>query len=315
MLILSYHGVCESDPHPALQPFHCTRASFEKQIRWVAKNYDIVSLDQAAPYLRGEAKSKTKMALITVDDGLRSAKTQIAPVLSSLGVPFSLFVTTHCVGQSWLPVFAGRLALWYTRIATFNEYRLMDERDRLRAINEVIPKVKKGAIAERQKWLNQFHDLLPEEKWQELSRAYAQDRLLAWDEVAELSRSGVEIGSHGSRHALLGEHLPLSEIAFELKESRNALIATLGNCRSIAYPGGGPGDVSDAAIKLAGSIGYEFGFTTRFGLCGPQANPLALPRVCPPAEYERFLVWMKHQPWRLLNGYRRFRVYLEGRAK
>lgn len=313
VLVLSYHGVCEGAPHPALQPFHCTAEAFDQQARWLAKNYDLLSPDEAALVLKSQSRKRGKFALITVDDGLVSAKTLIAPILKSLSISFSLFVTTRFVGQSWLPVFIGRLALWYTRQPQFKGYRLMDERDRMRAINELIPKVKKGTPTARENWNREFIALLPEEKWLELAKEYYLDTLLDWNEVSELHANGVEIGSHGSRHLLLSEHLQLTDIATELSESRKSLIAKFGRCRAIAYPGGGPGDVSAEASQLAALEGFEFGYTTRFGAFKQGVNLLEIPRVCPPIDYKRFLIWMKHEPWWLLNGYRRFRAHLEER--
>lgn len=94
---------------------------------------------------------------------------------------------------------------------------------------------------------------------------------LNWEELAELSASGWEIGSHTRTHPRLTE-LGDSELAEELLESRLELERRLGvPCRSIAYP---YGDYDRRVGVAAANAGYAAGTTlppgpwdeSRFGL-------------------------------------------------
>jgi peptidoglycan/xylan/chitin deacetylase (PgdA/CDA1 family) len=99
--------------------------------------------------------------------------------------------------------------------------------------------------------------------------------LLGWDEIAELARRGVQIGSHTVNHAMLSS-LSNADLVRELGRSRMLIEERLGqSVDAIAYP---YGDVDAAVAHLAGACGYTLGVT-----CDPRHaelfdRPLLLPR-------------------------------------
>ena len=106
-----------------------------------------------------------------------------------------------------------------------------------------------------------------------------------WDELRSLRERGIELGSHGIRHA----HLPLlsdAELQREVRESKTELEAELGRpCTDFAYPYGEHDERVRAAVKAAG---YERGFAL-WG--GPKGDPFALPRLD---------LYRRHSPTRAL---------------
>jgi peptidoglycan/xylan/chitin deacetylase (PgdA/CDA1 family) len=121
---------------------------------------------------------------------------------------------------------------------------------------------------------------------------------LGWDELAELSAAGWEIGSHTRTHPRLTEIGDDRELNAQLLESRLELERRLGiPCRSIAYP---YGDYDRRVGMAAADAGYAAGVTlppgpwdeTRFGLSRVGVYGIDTPRrfrlkVCRPLRWFR----------------------------
>ena len=100
--------------------------------------------------------------------------------------------------------------------------------------------------------------------------------LCAPEQLRELARHGVEVGSHGQSHAPL-DRLGDAELAGELCESAAALEALgLERPRLLAFPYGRAGA---RERRAAAAAGYRLAFTVRPGLVTPASDPLALPRI------------------------------------
>jgi peptidoglycan/xylan/chitin deacetylase (PgdA/CDA1 family) len=95
---------------------------------------------------------------------------------------------------------------------------------------------------------------------------------LTWDQLADLSLLGWEIGSHSRTHRLLSR-LSDEDLHAEVAGSRQDVVEHLGSCLSFSYPWG---VLSPRAIEAAGAAGYvaASGLTGRF----LRHNPLAVPR-------------------------------------
>lgn len=107
---------------------------------------------------------------------------------------------------------------------------------------------------------------------------------MGWAQLADLARSGWEVGSHTGSHPHLTQ-LDDRQLVDELQRSKNACEQRLGvPCRSLAYP---HGDVDGRVVKLTRAVGYRGGATLHTGLRRP--GPLQWPRV----------VLYRHEPlWR-----------------
>lgn len=81
----------------------------------------------------------------------------------------------------------------------------------------------------------------------------ADERVLTVDELREMKRAGILIGSHSVRHRRMTELSP-AETLDEFTESRNALAEILGeNVRTFALPYGAR---NAEVVRLAASAGY-----------------------------------------------------------
>jgi len=98
---------------------------------------------------------------------------------------------------------------------------------------------------------------------------------LAWSEMREMSRLGVDFGAHTVSHPDL-RALPDGEIEREMAESRRILEDRLGVAvTTFAYPFG----FHDARVCAVAARLFDAAFTDRLGLAAPGEPRHALPRV------------------------------------
>ncbi len=109
---------------------------------------------------------------------------------------------------------------------------------------------------------------------------------LTWDEVRELQRRGVEIGSHTAGHVALAKLTP-EEIGQQLMRSKEAIRLQTGKPPvTLAYPFGSRSPEVEAQL---GQTGYLAACTGKPGWNGAQMNPYQLRRVNLPAP--KFGIW------------------------
>jgi peptidoglycan/xylan/chitin deacetylase (PgdA/CDA1 family) len=85
---------------------------------------------------------------------------------------------------------------------------------------------------------------------------------LSREEILEMSRHGIEFGSHSLTHALLHQ-ISLPEIRLEVDESKRQIEALLQTpCKVFAYPAG---YFSEAAKRVIAEAGHLAAFSTTYG--------------------------------------------------
>jgi peptidoglycan/xylan/chitin deacetylase (PgdA/CDA1 family) len=97
---------------------------------------------------------------------------------------------------------------------------------------------------------------------------------MCWDDLAQLTAKGWEIGSHTCTHRRLTT-LSDDDVRAELEQSRSRCEERLGDsCTSVAYP---YGDEDERVAEIAASVGYVAGGRLSSSLA--QSSPLRWPRV------------------------------------
>jgi len=113
-------------------------------------------------------------------------------------------------------------------------------------------------------------------------RCFKSRECLAWSEIRELHRAGIEFGSHTVHHPELVD-LPWPEIQSEISDSKSQIETHIGNrVRGFAYPYAFPQTRRDFVgqfkdLLMAG--GYETCVTTQIGRHRPGADPLQIKRL------------------------------------
>jgi peptidoglycan/xylan/chitin deacetylase (PgdA/CDA1 family) len=101
-------------------------------------------------------------------------------------------------------------------------------------------------------------------------------RMLAWQQVLEVSAAGVEIGAHSHTHPEL-DQLGAGRLARELRDSKALLEDKLGGAvPALAYPFG----YSSTRVRQAArAAGYEHACAVGNTIADAAADPFALPRL------------------------------------
>jgi peptidoglycan/xylan/chitin deacetylase (PgdA/CDA1 family) len=85
---------------------------------------------------------------------------------------------------------------------------------------------------------------------------------MSQDEILEMSRAGIEFGSHTMTHQLLNQ-IPEAEVISEIEQAKNAIENLVQKpCWTLAYPAGFVTKTAQQAVARAGHIGA---FSTVYG--------------------------------------------------
>ena len=270
LVILVYHRVCEAANDPFYRPLIVASDVFERQMRRLRDAFRLLRLEDLATLVDGSGRLDLAepAALVTFDDGYRDNATLAAPILRSLGIPATIFVTTAFVGPP-------RALPWWDRVAyAVQACRLRALRidrpepatielagDRAQAVSALItPRIAAG-------WRADEADLLHLEERAGIDRtardAAAARLFLHPEELAELAAGPhptFQVGAHTHTHRFLNG-LPPDDLADELSRPKAILEKWLGQLvNTVAYPYGGPGAFDQATQERARAAGYGFGF-------------------------------------------------------
>jgi peptidoglycan/xylan/chitin deacetylase (PgdA/CDA1 family) len=294
--VVTYHGVLPAGyevADPSLDGGWVTAESFRRQLHLLSSRYNVVSPEQVRLWCRGEVSLPPRAVLVTCDDGLANAVSDMLPILREEGFSCLFFVTAESLSKSpamlWYeelhltlltapdgPLegnFCGvavksqlgssvpqRRSVWRNLVSTLSE---CDASARLG-----IAKAIRVHFNMQSDWHLRYVDV----------RA-SRFRLLMPDEIKQLLAGGMSIGSHTISHPKLSR-LPADSAWKEISESRCELERTLGiPVWSIAYPFGGCDSVSGRELQMAERAGYDCAFTNVGGGFGQEMPRFGIPRV------------------------------------
>lgn len=265
--ILAYHRVFDMGDEAAF-PFDpelvsATSADFRWQMEQVLRAGTPITFRRLAEALDGGQELPARPILVTFDDGHRDNFTHALPVLRSLGVPATVFLSTGyvgCPGTFWFDRVAqllyraprGRVevaaATFMAELDGVASRRVAAGR-LLAALKGVPDAARRGALAELEAKL--------------APAAPAGDQALSgavtWDEARALAAAGVELGSHTVSHPILTQ-VDDAALERELVDSRGAIEReTAQPVTAIAYPVGGEQAFDGRVAAAAARAGYRFG--------------------------------------------------------
>jgi peptidoglycan/xylan/chitin deacetylase (PgdA/CDA1 family) len=103
--------------------------------------------------------------------------------------------------------------------------------------------------------------------------------ICTWEDLAELTRSGVSVQSHGVSHRAL-QTLRYAELREEVAKSKDVLEAGLGiRVEAFAYPFGDDGRNPEQTKELLRKSGYRAAFLARGGSLNTLVDPYRLNRL------------------------------------
>jgi peptidoglycan/xylan/chitin deacetylase (PgdA/CDA1 family) len=286
LVILNYHRIRQDHTiEPCLLDegvFGPTQSAFERQVKWLKAHFEVLSECELLDVVRQTGRFGSRFAAITFDDGYRDNYDLAYPVLRAHAVPAIFFVCPTFIDK--------RLLGWWDVIAYLVK---ASEKPSLALRGETIP-----VRGQEQAAIRKLHDWMkvrpPTETIgliDELRKACGVDlpapslrdeQLMTWDQICEVSRGSVAIGSHTQTHRVLAS-LSEEEQRWELSQSKTALESKLGlPVRTLAYPVGGYQNFTAVTMRLARDCGYQGAFSFHTGVNLPgDGNPYNLRRIAP----------------------------------
>lgn len=257
ILHLGYHYVRNgSAPGP-----NCSSDRLCLQIEALkADGYELMTCSEVARRFVANRPLPEKHATLSFDDGLRDQYTTAFPILKKRGVPATFFVITCPFGHKLPPVigfqilidlFSAQLLEREILPKVFAGTPFVDWLDPAKTPGvEDTKKLGEPREFRRIKWM--FNHCVPQaikiEKLDEMFEEYlgrgsqvkfVREYFMSRAELAQMSRSGMEIASHTATHPAL-DVTGLDEISDEMELSQQAIREITGiSPKSFAWPFGG----------------------------------------------------------------------------
>lgn len=276
LLIVCYHGV-RADESASRHWLLLPQSALERQLRWLRTAYDVLPIDEAIARLHaGEARRP--MAAITFDDGYRSNATLALPLLQSLGLPATIYLTTGHVDSgamlwtTWLDlVLQGRAAPppWLSeRCAPVAP----DPKEALKRL----PSAEREAVLARLR-----EEVESDARVQSNVERHAPDfAMLTWDEVRSAAASRLlTFGGHTLSHPIVSR-LADDDVGREIGMSMDRVAREVNAVtRTFAYPNGRAIDFDQRAVDAIRRHGGTAAVTTIEGINRRAHDAFALRRL------------------------------------
>jgi peptidoglycan/xylan/chitin deacetylase (PgdA/CDA1 family) len=296
--ILYYHRVNdERDPFYPSMPVDV----FERQMRFVARRYRVVSLARLIEHL--ESGAPGTLLAITFDDGYRDNYENAFPILQRYGLAATIFLSTGSLDTGdplWFEVLSGAVKTTSREFLDLEAdiprrfwMRTLDER--LRANGELFALLRQMPEEERRQ---RVQAILRELAAPSGSR---RDMMLTWDQVRRMKQHGLDFGGHTVTHPFLSR-LTRDQVSWEVSECKRRIEAELqAPVSHFAYPNGREEDFGPWNKDVLREAGYEAALSTIWGLNYRSTDRMELRRGQPWEEDEAVFAY-KMDWYQLVNG-------------
>jgi peptidoglycan/xylan/chitin deacetylase (PgdA/CDA1 family) len=275
-VILAYHRVLRAEDlnEDFVQPGMYVLADvFEKQMRFLKDAFEVVPLsDLLVRWRTGAWDTGARYCAITFDDGWFDNYLYAYPILRRYGMPATVFLPTAYIGTQarfWWDELAQVLRCWHlTHVGAHEEDDLAEPWGRY----PWLAHLKEEPTEERLDRILEKFKGVPEREigeWLQATRralgVKIPDRrtLLNWQEVQEMSGSGISFGSHSCSHRIL-TRLSIEEVRREVRDSRDCLAhRRISSVPVFCYPNG---DYNRDVVEEVQRAGYEAAVSGRVGL-------------------------------------------------
>lgn len=296
--ILAYHRVCDIGDENAF-PFDpdlvsASRSAFAWQMNYLKQRYNPISFRTWLNALDGKETLPPRPVIVTFDDGYDDNYFNAFPILKSLGMPATIFVSTGYIGSEkpfWFDLVACMAHCAPNGCLTVEELNLdlalSDAASRRIAAASLVSALKRVHNNKRLMILERL-----EKQYAGFMKSvdFRLSRPLSWDQIREMSEAGIEFGSHTVSHPILSR-LDDAELRRELVESRSCLEQRLGRPATVlAYPVGGFDEFNEKVVQAAIAAGYGLGVSY-------------VPGVNRPGDMDRFRLRRQHVERYTSNAY------------
>ena len=250
--IITYHRVGPKNDDWSLEP--TPPHLFKQQMEYYFKNYEIISLDELAQYIREGKSLPPKAIAITFDDGYLDNYLYAYPFLKAHHIPATIFLITGHVESNTL-FWWDKIGyiLHHMNISQFNlnelgNFSLHPNKDKSRVHSEIADALK--LISEDRKCF--LINKLSEISGVDIPSNLAKGLILSWDQIKEMSNNGISFGAHSVNHPIL-TNIPLKRAKWEIIQSKIDIENVLNkDVSAFSYPNGNYNTELISIVKESG---------------------------------------------------------------
>lgn len=280
LIILNYHRILDPNKVRLFDDgvFGPTQERFEQEMKWLKKETDIISEDELIDIIYNKKKINRVKSLVTFDDGYRDNYDLAYPVLKKLNIPAIFFIPTKQIEErklGWWDITA-----FLVKHSTLPEIELGGDKyffkNKPETILKIINKIKRMNADNVDAFLIELSTKLKVD----LPSIQLQDNeLMTWDQIIEVNKNGITIGSHTHEHAVLSNQ-NINRMREQIKKSKNILETKLGHSvNTIAYPVGGYRHFNQDAKNVSKELGFKLGYSFLTGVNHfPEIDPFDVRR-------------------------------------
>jgi peptidoglycan/xylan/chitin deacetylase (PgdA/CDA1 family) len=282
LAILRYHAICGPEGYEYADPYICvTPDNFERHIAYLTSAYHVMRLDDAAQMLAERQPLPVNAVAITFDDGYAD-NLDAARILAKYGASATFYLTAGCLdgGEPFWPVelrYVVRALPARKHTLRAGAVEVEIDLTRAEARHPVIKQLTK---------VFKSHPVPVRDALREQLRALAGPALsvprvmLNWDEVREMHRLGMTIGSHTMTHPNLPS-AGIERAREELVDSRRRLEHEISApVTMFSYPNGGAERYLTPDIqRIVREVGYAAASTSHNSFATEASDIFALERI------------------------------------
>lgn len=282
ILSLMYHEVLSDDDD--IDAWTIVKESqFEKQMKYIKRNFDVVSIDEAIEIISKPGTHSGRYAVVTFDDGYRGNHTVAQPIIESLQIPVTVYVATKFIETGelyWYDKLIERIHNLGTTTIDLKEFGFEKY-----PINH--QKTGVGRWKETAKLLEVLKMLSPGQRKEAVKTILDECKAeadvsssilpLTKGELRKMAVSPyIEIGAHSHCHNILTQ-LSNHELQETIQKSKDLLEKWTGrSINHFAYPNG---NFNPQVEEMVGVLGFRSSQATLSRLWGKEDRLTAIPRI------------------------------------
>ena len=265
--IIMTHGVFDACMASRAMPpsSSVSLTTFEANIRGLQHHYHFISLDEAVTMIEGASEWRKNCAVLTFDDSMKSLVRLVAPRLATWDIQAVFYVSTQ--------VIETRRPYWWLRLEhalskaegktvraklSGRSAMVLEPNQRSRTLRELKAALRVSPIAECEKVVTDIESQVSQSLGNP-ARDYPHAEIMGWEDVRQLVKLGMTIGSHTVSHPNL-VLLSSEELRSELESSRRMIEEQCQiPCRHLCYPYGA---YSDWVCEMSRITEYRSAVTT-----------------------------------------------------
>jgi peptidoglycan/xylan/chitin deacetylase (PgdA/CDA1 family) len=283
IVVLMYHEI--ADDKDDIEAWTVVKKSdFIKQMEYLRNSFNVISLGEGIELMETSSDTKEPSAIVTFDDGYSGNARILLPILKSMDIPTTIFISTKAVQNQevyWYDKLINafqsekdiEINLNYLSLRNYRINRCRGARNWME-IQSLLTDLKKLEPSSRDKIVK---DITRDLNNTSHKKAPYNITPLTIHDLYELAGcSLITIGAHSHDHEIL-PRLSEDEARVSIQKSRELLESW--SDRRVYYFSYPNGDYSDNVIKILKENGFQCSLTTMSGLWEKGDSLFKIPRL------------------------------------